>query len=174
LARAQSAAPEAIEPVAGWRVWDVVELDGSLRLCSLNFWTVWVPGRAAVAICRRSLVDPGRAGLPEHPAPQARCTCGIYATQTARQSLEYSRQFPLRADTVHRVAGRVRLWGSVVECVSGWRGESAYPSALFVPTGERRLRSRRPLEEVALGLSVYGVPIEIADVRRLEPSDPRL
>jgi hypothetical protein len=178
--------PDAIEPAVGWRVWDVVELDGSFRLCSLAFWTIWVPGSAASAACRRMLVDRSWSRLPDHSAPHEQCTCGIYATASARHVLDYARQFRPRSDTVHRVAGRVSLWGTVVECEGGWRAAHAYPSVLFVPTvrGRRRLAGRLPapalpVVEIAGGLADYGVPVEIVDAatwkelaERLEPRNP--
>jgi len=165
-----SIAPDTLVPFVGWRVWDVVELDDTLRLCSLSFWTIWLPGRETCAVCRRALVDLHRAGIVDHPAPHPLCTCGVYAASRASHVLAYARQFRRRSDSVHRVVGRVRLWGSVVECEGGWRGELAYPAALFVPTGRARAwRSGRiappgrPAEEVARGLSEYGVPVEIVD-----------
>lgn len=177
-------APDEVEPRVGWRVWDVVELDGSLRLCSLAFWSIWLPRREATATCRRSLVDAALTGLPAHAAPQARCTCGIYATRTAEQVLEFSRGVRRRLDTVHRVAGTVSLWGAVVECEGGWRASHAYPAAIYVPTFRQRsfrltrrlTRPSLPVEEIALGLAGYGVPVEIVDctserelARLLEP-----
>ena len=163
-------APDLVEPASGWRAWDVVELDGSYRLCSLAFWTIWLPGRAAVATCRRMLVDRSWARLPDHDAPHAACTCGVYATFTARQALDYARRLRPRSDTVHRVAGRVSLWGTVVECEGGWRASQAYPSVVFVPTARapRRRTGRlpapaRPVTEIAFGLADYGAPVEIVD-----------
>lgn len=161
-------APDSLEPVVGWRVWDVVELDGELRLCSLNFWTIWLPGQDTTAVCRRALADLNRAGLPPHGAPAAGCTCGVYATRTAGQVLSHARRFGLRADVVHRVVGRVRLWGEVVEADRGWRGEHAYPETLFVPAARGSVRrpgrlpaSRRAVEHVVAGLADYAVPLEV-------------
>jgi hypothetical protein len=62
------------------------------------------------------------------------------------------------------VLGRVSLWGKVVECKRGWRGERAYPASIYVPrlSAEGRLllaRSPGP-EAVALALGSYGVPVE--------------
>jgi hypothetical protein len=161
-------APDAIQPEVGWRVWDVVELDDSLRLCSLAFWTIWLPGVSARATCRRSLINPGRAPVG-HGAPDLACSCGIYAARSARQVLAYARGFQPRSDTVHRVLGTVSLWGTIVECQGGWRAERAYPAALYVPTSRRRRRlgrrlaPRLPIEDVAFGLADYGVPVEIVD-----------
>jgi hypothetical protein len=179
-------APDHLEPVVGWRVWDVVDLDGELRLCSLNFWTVWLPGQGTTAVCRRALADLNRAGLPPHAAPEAGCTCGIYAARTAGHVLSHARRFRLRADAVHRVVGRVRLWGEVVEADRGWRGEHAYPETLFVPTARggmprpgRLPAPRRSVEQVGLGLAAYAVPVEIVDcgtyprlAALLEPRSP--
>jgi hypothetical protein len=183
-------APDAIEPTVGWRVWDVIELEGGLRLCSLAFWSVWLPRREATATCRRSLVDAALTGLPPHEAPQPRCTCGIYATQTAAQVLAYSRSVRRRLDTVHRVVGTVSLWGTVVECEGGWRASHAYPATVYVPTarprpparfGRRFRRAELPVEEIARRLADYGVPVEIVDAatdhqlaRLLEPAGPSL
>lgn len=179
-------APDLVEPVLGWRVWDVVELDGELRLCSLAFWTIWEPGCATGAVCRRALVDVDAAGAPPHTAPGPGCTCGVYATRTAAQALDYSRGFRLRADAAHRVAGQARLWGEVVEGAGGWRSEHAYPHSLAIPTARRtRLRPGRlprpklPVEVIARGLRAYGVPVEIVDCATygelgaiLEPRSP--
>jgi hypothetical protein len=180
-------APDELVPRSGWRVWDVVELDGALRLCSLAFWTIWLPRHEATALCRRALVDSGVGGLPPHDAPQASCTCGVYATRTALQALTYSRSVRRRRDTVHRIAGRVSLWGTVIECENGWRATHAYPAALFVPTARPRrfgfghglVRPSLPVEEIATRLGGYGVPVEIVDcsgtrglAQALEPRKP--
>ena len=178
-------APDQLDPVVGWRVWDVVELDGRLRLCSLTFWSVWLPGRPVLAACRRPLVD-RRAGIPDHDAPAASCTCGIYASTSAHGAVEFSRRFVRRRDTVHRVIGRVALWGTVVECESGWRASHAYPESLIVraPTARGFLAGRlsrhqpvRPAEEIAVALAEYGTPVEIVAARNdtmlVEALEPR-
>ncbi len=170
-------APDGLEPLVGWRIWDVVDLDGSLRLCSLAFWSIWIPRRPALAVCRRTLID-RRAGIPDHDAPAERCTCGIYATTTPRGAVSFARQFTRRRDTVQRVLGRVALWGAVVESELGWRGAHAYPESVIVNgwIRDRGLRgrldptTRRPAEEIAIGLEDYGVPIDLVHV----PSDKAL
>lgn len=179
-------APDRIEPVVGWRVWDVVELEGELRLCSLNFWTIWLPGHPTAAVCRRALADVNRVGLPPHAAPSRGCTCGVYAARTAGQVLSHARRFRLRGDAVHRVVGRVDLWGRVVEADRGWRGELAYPETLFVPAVRSRIlrpgrlpAPRRSVERIAASLAAYGAPVEVLDcdayarlAALLEPDDP--
>jgi hypothetical protein len=57
-----------------------------------------------------------------------------------------------------RVAGRVLLWGTVVECEHGWRASHAYPDRIYVQRG-----ADSPLLDrigVAGGLASYGVPVE--------------
>jgi hypothetical protein len=157
--------PDFIEPVVGWRVWDVIELDGRLRLCSLAFWSIWLPGCEATATCRRNWVEnPG--ALAPHAAPAEHCTCGLYGTRTLVHTLTYSRSVGNRNDTVHRVVGRVSLWGRVVEAEAGWRASHGYPAALFVPRAtqsRRRARATVPVERIARELRDYGVPVELVN-----------
>ena len=166
-----SQAPDLIEPRIGWRAWDVVELDGALRLCSLAFWTVWLPRRETAATCRRTHLEAPLAGLPWHEAPRESCSCGLHATRTAARTLDFSRGVPRKPDAVHRVVGQVSLWGRVVECEDGWRASHAYPARLHVPavgTSRRlapgaRAAPRLPIETVACGLADYGVPVDVVE-----------
>ena len=155
--------PDAVEPVLGWRVWDVVELDGAFRLCSLAFWSIWLPGRELRAVCRRAWVD-GPTVLAPHEAPVPRCTCGVYGTRTAGQTLAYSRSVRRRHDTVARAVGRVSLWGRIVEAEAGWRAACGYPASIIVPARASRGARRGPgPEAIAVGLAAYGVPVELVD-----------
>jgi hypothetical protein len=56
----------------------------------------------------------------------------------------------------------VSLWGSVVECEHGWRASRAYPERLYL-LWRREEGSLAPREEVAVGLSVYGVPLQVLE-----------
>lgn len=166
-------APDFVEPIAGWRVWHVVERRGELRLCSPLYRTVWPLRQELVATCRHgtesllAFTAPGR-----HSPPQARCACGIHAGRTAAQAVPYlTRFFRRRDDVLHRVVGRVSLWGRVVECEHGWRGSLAYPAFLYVPAPTSRRfplprglpRPSLPPEEIAFALAAYGVPVELLD-----------
>ena len=66
---------------------------------------------------------------------------------------------------VENMLGRVRLWGQVVEAEDGWRGERAYPDALYLLE-----ESEHPLapgheglstDEILAALEPYGVPLEL-------------
>jgi hypothetical protein len=87
-----------------------------------------LPRAELVALCRlgERTYWPLRPLVPAHAAPDEDCRCGIYAAATARQAAA-SVTVPARPreDIVHRVIGRVSLWGTVVECERGWRAERA-------------------------------------------------
>ena len=65
-----------------------------------------------------------------------------------------------------RVIGEVSLWGSVVECERGFRASHAYPKRIFIPTDADGRRGR--LDELAVSLCEYGVPVELLPVRHVE------
>lgn len=139
-------APDYSDALIGWRVWRVVRHDRDLRLCSVLHDELWTPGQRTAATCREL-----------HGAPDAECACGIYAAVERRAALPYLVGREDRG-TVGRVLGRVALWGTVVECAEGWRGQLAYPVLLFVPEARA---------ELAEALGVYGVPVEpIPDPQR--------
>jgi hypothetical protein len=140
------------------------------------YQTVWLPRQETVASCRDG--EEAWSWFP-HAAPSEDCRCGLYAARTPLQAallLAGWRRGRAR-HAVSAVLGRVSLWGSVVVCEEGWRGERAYPAALYLPMhaqcrsrGQlaRLLRKRRsPIRaaEVAHGLAVYGVPVELIACR---------
>lgn len=169
-------APDYVAPTVGWRGWLVVEVEGTLRLCSPRHWTVWLPRAELVALCRLGERPwwPLRPSVPGHAAPDEGCRCGIYAAPTAVRAAASVTDPPRpRERIVHHVIGRVSLWGTVVECERGWRAERAYPASLAVPAPRRSrrrghiLRPRRhqprsrSSAEIADALCEYGVPIEL-------------
>jgi hypothetical protein len=133
--------PDLVEPIVGWRVWRV---DRRHRLCSALRDEAWQPHRAFAAGCSS-----------DHAAPDPRCTCGIYAVRRPQDARLYlvGRNSP---EAVHRVLGRVALWGRVVEYERGWRAERAYPSRLWVPECPVGF-------QVAAALGRYGVPVELIE-----------
>lgn len=116
--------PDYISPVVGYRVW---QWDAA-GLKSLN-GELWLASQPLSAVCRadRSGSIAGLSKATHDPAksPQLNCTCGVYATRT----IEHLRQCGYRKFGIH---GEVYLWGRVVEHERGWRGEFAYPKALFL------------------------------------------
>jgi hypothetical protein len=116
--------PDYISPIVGYRGW-TWDTKGLKSLCGER----WHPSLALAARCRASAVVGNIAGRIEaadaHDAPQAKCTCGVYAAK----SLEH-----LRENGYDRcgIYGEVCLWGTVVEHDRGWRAQLAYPKNLFL------------------------------------------
>lgn len=148
-------APDFCAPIVGWRAWGLVLGADGARLRSPLYEEDWPPGVAFRARCR--------AGTA-HAAAETACTCGVHASSTAAAAAEYlvGRDEPR---VVHRVLGRVALWGRVVEAERGWRGAFAYPVELLVPT---RHANGRPVDAAVLGraLAPYGVAVRALRGRR--------
>lgn len=171
-------APDLIEPIVGWRVWDVAYVDGRLLLGSLCFAVLWQPETAMVASCSHVVASAAGVG---HRVPDPGCNCGIHAVSSSDRALPYlSRLFRGGPRTVHRVIGPVALWGTAVEGTRGWRSSHAYPQALYVPAARLSARGlfhgvwrpRCPVDRIAEGLAGYGVPVSIVDggtARELAP-----
>jgi hypothetical protein len=155
----------------GWRVWNVVAVDGELRLASLVYHELWEPGRVLAARCRRTLAALPWGRLPLHEPPSQDCCCGIYAVMSPALAATYlASTVEPGQRPVQRVVGSVSLWGRVVEAERGWRAAFAYPSRLVVPAGRlHRLAAvalwpyRPSPRDVALALEAYGVPVELAE-----------
>ena len=155
-------APDYFEPVVGWRTWLVVDYAGALRLRSVAFETVWHPLRELAARCEapRRLWQLFRPA--KHDAPAVPCQCGIYAARDVNEAVGYLTVYDdlLAPVAVHRVIGRVSLWGSVVEAELGWRASRAYPAEIYVPP--RGADGRRvDADAIARALGSYRVPIGI-------------
>jgi hypothetical protein len=138
------AVANAAEPVVGWKIWRVEHTDERTRLHSVLYGSLWPPGRPAVADCKKLY----RA---RHEAPDPLCECGIHGAKSLEQWRHY---LAVGGD---RVFGQVLLWGDRLEGELGWRAATGYPLALCVPA------ALDGAEAIAEGLSVYGVPVEIAD-----------
>jgi len=123
---ADASAPDALldEPIVGWRAWNLSATDGDPLLEPAGSGTgAWQPRQALAARCRAPALLTGVVG--RHDAPDARCTCGIYA---ARSLDTFERNRP--AWPPPTVIGTIALWGRIVEHERGWRARYAYPSRL--------------------------------------------
>jgi hypothetical protein len=150
-------APDYVEPLRAWRLWEVEVIDAAPRLRSLYrvcFWPVGLPLEARCHAHRLRLRRRSR-----HTAPAAACTCGIYAVPfDFIPKLAVDGGLPPGRSLV---IGTVSLWGEVVECERGWRAALAYPTHLFVP------RVCPEADETAAGLGDYGVPVDLLDAGTL-------
>ena len=133
----------AAEPVVGWKIWRVEHDGGRTRLRSVLYGSLWPPGRPAVADCKKLY-------RLRHEAPDPLCECGIHLAKSLEQWRHY---LSVGGD---RVFGRAMVWGNRLEGELGWRAATAYPLALYVSA------TLDDAEAIAEGLSVYGVPVEIA------------
>jgi hypothetical protein len=153
-----AASPDYVEPFEGWRLWRVSSEGGDLRLRSLVQQTLWPPREELAAGClrRRALARLRRPA--SHKAPVESCACGIYATWLERLG---SYLHECGDGRTHYVFGRVRIWGSVIECEQGWRAARAYPAEIIVPTPSEHALLGASTEEIGDALSCYGVPIVV-------------
>jgi hypothetical protein len=169
------AAPDAIEPVVGWRCWRVLDAADGFELISANQDTRWPPGLALAATCDE--------GSPPHPAPHRppalSCTCGIYAARDPHLLLGYLSPAIRRAATIITPAvmgydtvmavGLVSVWGDVIEGELGWRGQYAYPREILIPSAVKHYRRRgrrfRVFDSTDLAKilgDLYDVPTRVA------------
>jgi hypothetical protein len=167
--------PDYAEALSGWRVWLVARSPAGLRLVSVVYHALWEPGCELAAECmhwRPSLLRPWRSRGGGHEPPGDGCRCGIYAASEVDGAADYLEavwgEEPLRWPVVHRVIGRVSLWGTVVECERGFRGGRAYPERLWVPARDRAGRALERAPVIASALGVYGVPVELIDAAGAE------
>ena len=146
--------PDCISPIVGYRVWqwDVTGLR------SLN-GEPWRPGKTVAARCKVSAtaIGPDRAEFRDgsHEAPEANCTCGIYAAKN-RNDLQKT------GYDAYGIHGEVYLWGVVVEHETGWRAQYALPKRLFLPTASLPF-TLAGIESRLKRLVTYHADIYIAD-----------
>jgi hypothetical protein len=133
---------DTAEPIVGWKIWRVEHAADRTRLRSVLYGSLWAPGRPAVADCKKPLRF-------RHDAPDPLCDCGIHAGK----SLAAWQHYLTVGDD--RVFGRALLLGARVEGSAAWRAAAAYPVEVYVPA------QLENAEEIAEGLAVYGVPVEI-------------
>jgi hypothetical protein len=146
---AQATALERGAAVRGWRAWTVQETAQGLRLGSVLFEQLWLPGEPAAAVCRRD-EDPFAAKVASHEVGSNACRCGFYAARDPVDALSYL-QGRNEPSTMCRILGEVALWGGVLEGEAGWRATRAYPAHLYVSDAS-----------LAEALAVYGVAISSA------------
>lgn len=143
-------APDLCAPVAGWRAWLVALTPRGARLRSPLYEEDWPPGTALAAACH---AGGGHDAVPGSSG----CGCGIHAASDPAAAAAYlvGRDGPR---IVHRILGRVALWGLVAEAEQGWRGALGYPLELLVPPVRA---DRSAVDTVELGrlLAPYGVPV---------------
>ncbi len=135
-------APDLVEPVVGWRAWKVwTPLPGSdacPTLGSVILDMPWVPRRKITAEHSFDLGERCRGIL------ESDCSCGIYAFKDLADAFTYlmrvrDRQLGM---SVEVALGTVSLWGKVIECERGFKGQFAYPRHIYLPVTISRFVAR--------------------------------
>jgi hypothetical protein len=144
-------------PLVGWRAWRVTAERDGLALRSAVFDEVWQPGLPLAASCPHG-----------HVAPAPACGCGIYAVRAPAAAVRYlvGRDDPA---VIHRVLGRVALWGVTIEADAGWRAQYAEPLGLIVPAGRT---NGWPVAAAGVAAALAAAYALRADV--LDAAEPRL
>jgi hypothetical protein len=140
-----------MEPILGWRLWQVRHDGEGHRLESFTWHHIAWPAQSRLA---------ARCAVHRDQAPAAGHDCGIHAFRTRElaetllrrytgQTLRYYDRDPELPE--HRkgrpvALGRVSLWGRILAREFGFRAQYAYPYELFVADGDqaiaRELRDR--------------------------------
>jgi hypothetical protein len=154
--------PDYVTPFVGWRLWDVVAEGESLRLMSVVYDVAWPVREPLAAEClhRRGRREGRWLAGSGHAPPARRCECGIYAVNDPFWLETYLDHNYARRVSVHRVVGRVSLWGTVIECDRGWRVSHAYPAHPYVPLVPGDFDATRS-EYIADEIADYSVPVEV-------------
>jgi hypothetical protein len=143
--------PDLVEPVVGWRAWKVrTPLSGSNSrptMSSIILDTTWAPRRKITA---EHSFDLGAkcSGLLELD-----CSCGVYAFKNLADAFTYWVRVRDRlvGMSVEVALGTVSLWGRVVECERGFKGQFAYPRHVYLPASVSRFV---PMFSSAFGIAV--------------------
>jgi hypothetical protein len=159
-----AAAPDLIEPVVGFRYWEL--RDGALwSLFDREPWH----GTVLSAECRKAGSRFGVRPAAPHTSPHRDCSCGIYAFHRRPDKWAY----PTREGNI--VAGAVTLSGRLEVHGAGVRAEHARVHALAPePNAGRALRLRLGRAARRLGIPVvpYGeLETAVASAGRALPDD---
>lgn len=135
--REEFVVPDQLDPVVGWRSWQVAIHNGwpCLQACTRHI--LWLPGQRMEAVCEIGFGDASEfTRCDKNLCPCTSCTCGLYATWQPDHIL------------AAKVYGQINAWGRVVKHERGFRAQYAYPKILFAPA------------ELIAPLHAYGVPVE--------------
>jgi hypothetical protein len=119
---------------------------------------LWPPLQPIVAVCSKF--------NSKHEAPWPSHECGVYALRTRRLAEDRLQGFlnSTNGDKAEAWAiGRVSLWGRVIECERGWRGQYGYPYAITVLSDDESLVPRLA--------RVYAVDVDAGPPPLVEPED---
>lgn len=146
------------EPLVGWRLWRLAEVDGGIVLRSVyKHRVVWPAREPLEAEC---YCPSGRRGPHQPPGFEAGQECGIYALRSRHLTgIWASFANERESHTVGKALGRVHLWGRVILYEQGYKAGLAYPGDLTVLEVHRDYDPDAICEELA---RAYGVPVDLS------------
>lgn len=155
------------EPIIAYRVWQIK--NGLLYAYAQD--AAWKPMERFEADCllQSSIYGYPYFGARKHleRAPISSCSCGIYAFKEVELVVEHM------AENEKLFAGRVALWGSVIECERGYKAEFAYPQVLYYTSeNEAQIRTiarRYAIDAVPLPESIMPAVLEQREKRKADP-----
>lgn len=150
-------APDAIEPLIGWRYWHTSSGRGLMPAGSSG--SAWPPRRTERARCR-PIPGSGIAPCGGESTPTEGCTCGFHAYKNLGYIFWSVTELGFKKGLV---IGEVHLWGKVALAKHGFRAEFAYPRSLIVVPGS----DVRPEQRASLELT-YGVPVTVMTASELQ------
>jgi hypothetical protein len=163
-----------MNPAIGYRLWRVDPADAwtGNQLESLVSQTLWPFRERLEAACETRLAPakfrPRRAHpVDVHSAPEAECTCGVYAYHDVDAMLRHVEEMRQFIDHRQRilVAGAVLCWGRLVIHPEGFRAQFARVVAISLPEPEPSTAwTHQHLREVA---RAYAIPP--LDLKHLVP-----
>lgn len=125
-------------PILAYRYWALIGTQSpthrrydSLSLLSLRSLyqnELWLPGLPLVSSCSNAHPE------VEEGSPHASCSCGIYGMKQLQppDQYVYTPNQLMPGTYLGPLAGRVALWGRVIEHTQGYRAQYAYPHTLFL------------------------------------------
>lgn len=128
------------EPIIAYRTWDI----NYGKLNAVGVRTSWEPMRRMIALCQRENYTWPDREAPRHglrSAPVDWCECGVYGFKDLGLVVDHLVEIPPFMYS-NRIAGRVALWGRVIECEKGYRAEHAYPQTLYYTSDNEGLVRR--------------------------------
>jgi hypothetical protein len=116
--------------IVGWRSWLLAHGPDGPELRSIVYQHPWPAQEPLFMHCEQGGCLGARWAAQPH-------TCGIHAFKDRADAMRFpetweSRRFQDGVTSLY-VIGQVSLWGRVVEHERGYRGQFAYPFALWLP-----------------------------------------
>jgi hypothetical protein len=157
--------PDYVEPFVAYRAWHWT----AEGITSLNN-AMWKPKVAFEAMCVHQIKIDDEAKMKailqamgaDHPVPNERCTCGMYAGI----NMQHLKKIGYIQYGIH---GEVYLWGRLYKHTLGWRAQYAYPKFFVIPSDMLPF-TMQEIQTRLKALIEYGVDIYLEDTYFEDPN----